>query len=152
MFTDKIKYTDFDGNERFETVYLNLTKNECRELDLKYEDEGGLFQHLKGLIRKRADGETAIKPMYDFLKEIIELAYGKKSEDGRRFVKRDKNGDRFSYEFMDSACFDVLLDKVLSEEIDVEQFIMSIFPKTEMSEGERKEAIDKAKKDLGYEE
>lgn len=151
MFADKIAYTDFDGNDQVEEVRLNLTKNECRELDLKYEEEGGLFAHLKGLIRKRADGETAIKPMFDFLKEIIEMAYGKKSADGRRFVKFDRDGNRLSYEFMDSACFDALMDKILSEDMDIEQFILAIFPKTALSDDERQAAIDKTKKEFGIE-
>lgn len=150
MFVDKIKYTDFDGNEREEEVRLNLSKNECRELELKYEDEGGLFKHLKNIIRRKNDGEMAIKPMYDFLKEVIELSYGIKSDDGKRFIKRDKQGYKLSYEFIDSACFDALMEKILSEDTDMEKFISAIFPKNDYTEEERKDAIEKTKKELGF--
>lgn len=149
MFADTIKYTNFDGVEVSEEVRLNLTKMECRELDLKYEDEGGLFAHLKGLIRKKQDGETAVKPLYDFVKELIEHAYGVKSADGRRFIKTDENGRKLSESFTDSACFDELMDMLYTDKIDMEAFVTAIFPASDISEEERAASIEKTRAELG---
>lgn len=148
MFTDTIKYVDFDGNTQEEVVRLNLTKPECQELDLKYEAEGGLFAHLKALTQGKTGEDMPKKPMYDFLKEIIELAYGVKSEDGRRFVKVDRDGNRLAYEFMDSAAYYSLMETLLyDDKIDMEKFILSIFP--EVPEEDRKKAEVEVRKELG---
>ena len=147
MFVDIIKYTDFDGNPQEEEVRLNLTKLECKELDLKYEEEGGIFQHLKNHIGDKKGNDIPQKPMYEFLKEVIELAYGKKSEDGRRFIKQDSNGNSLAYEFMDSAAYFTLMESLLSGERDIEQFILNVFP--EVPEEDRKKVEGDVKKELG---
>lgn len=147
MFVDIIKYTDFDGNPQEEEVRLNLTKLECKELDLKYESEGGIFQHLKNCIGDKKGNDIPQKPMYDFLKEVVSLAYGKKSEDGRRFIKQDRNGNSLAYEFMDSSAYFSLMESLLSGERDIEKFILSVFP--EVPEEDRKKAESNVKKELG---
>lgn len=147
MFADKIKYTDFDGNEQEEEVRLYLSTSECKELDLKYEYDGGLFQHLKKLVGDKKGKDIPQKPLYDLLKEIIELAYGKKSEDGRRFIKRGRDGYPLSYEFMDSACYFALMESLLAGDMDVQKFITSIFP--EIPDENRKEAENKIKEEFG---
>ena len=147
MFTDIIKYVDFDGNEQEEEVRLNLTKPECKELDLKYESEGGIFQHLKNLIGDKKGSDIPQKPMYDFLIEIIEVAYGRKSDDGRRFIKRNPDGSKLSYEFMDSACCAKFIEMILGEEIDLDKFINSVFPA--VPEEDRKKAEAQAKAEFG---
>lgn len=147
MFTAKINYVDYDGIKQEEEVRLNLTKPECKELDLKYESEGGIFQHLKSLIGNKKGSDIPQKPLYEFLIEIIELAYGKKSDDGRRFIKRNPDGSRLAYEFMDSACCAKFIEMILSEEIDLDKFINSVFP--EINDEDRKKAEEKAKEEFG---
>lgn len=147
MFTAIIDYIDFDGNSQSEEVRMNLTKPECKALDLKYESEGGIFQHLKNLIGDKKGSDIPQKPMYDFLIELIEVAYGRKSDDGRRFIKRNPDGSSLAYEFMDSACCARFIEMLLSEEIDLEKFINSVFP--EVPEEDRKKAEARAKEELG---
>lgn len=147
MFAEVIKYIDFDGNPQEEEVRLNLTKVECKELDLKYESEGGIFQHLKNLIGNKKGDEIPQKPMYEFLKELVEIAYGKKSEDGRRFVKQDKEGNKLSYEFMDSAAYFTLMELLLSGDMDIEKFLLNIFP--DVPEEDRKKAEVEVRKEFG---
>jgi len=45
MFTKTINYTDFNGEERTESFYFNLTKAELAELNLT--TEGGLQEVLR---------------------------------------------------------------------------------------------------------
>ena len=147
MFTAKINYVDYDGIKQEEEVRLNLTNPECKELDLKYENEGGIFQHLKNLIGDKKGSDIPQKPLYEFLIEIIELSYGRKSDDGRRFIKRNPDGSRLAYEFMDSACCARFIEMILGEEIDLDKFINSVFP--EIDDEDRKKAEAKAKEEFG---
>lgn len=147
MFAEVIKYIDFDGNPQEEEVRLNLTKVECKELDLKYESEGGIFQHLKNRIGDKRGDDIPQKPMYEFLNEIVDIAYGKKSEDGRRFVKHDREGNKLSYEFMDSGAYFALMESLLSGDRDIQAFILSIFP--EIPEEDRKKVEVDVRKELG---
>lgn len=147
MFTANITYVDFDGNNQTEEVRMNLTKPECKSLDLKYESEGGIFQHLKNLIGDKKGSEIPQKPMYDFLIELIEIAYGRKSDDGRRFIKKNLDGSPLAYEFMDSACCARFIEMLFTDEIDLETFINSVFP--EVPDEDRKKAEAQAKAEFG---
>ena len=83
MLKKTIKYTDFDGVERKEDFYFNLTKAELLELQMSME--GGLQGHLERIIRTQSQPE-----LIKMFKEIIMRAYGEKSPDGKRFMKSDE--------------------------------------------------------------
>ena len=83
MFKKTIKYTDFDGLERKEDFYFNLTKAELLEMQLSME--GGLRGYLERIIKTQSQPE-----LVKMFKEIIMRAYGEKSPDGKRFMKSDE--------------------------------------------------------------
>ncbi len=76
MLHKKITYTNFDGKEESVDAYFNLNKTECVDLNLEYEDEGGLVGHLKSLIKDNKGGEIRQKPAVDFVKLLVEKSYG----------------------------------------------------------------------------
>lgn len=88
MLKKTITYTDFDGNERTENFYFNLTKAELAEWELC--TNGSMTQKLTEIAQSN-DGPTITKAF----KEIIRKAYGEKSDDGRAFLKSDEISDRF---------------------------------------------------------
>lgn len=88
MLKKTMTYTDFDGNERTENFYFNLTKAELAEWELC--TNGGMTQKLTEIAQSN-DGPTITKAF----KEIIRKAYGEKSDDGRAFLKSDEISDRF---------------------------------------------------------
>lgn len=88
MYVREITYTDFDGNERTEKFYFNLTKAELAKLELS--KDGGLTN----LINKITLEKDA-KKLWDLFEEIVMLSYGEKSLDGRRFVKNQEVKDSF---------------------------------------------------------
>ena len=88
MFKKTIKYTDFDGNERKEDFYFNLTKAELLEMQLSIE--GGLQGHLERIIKTQSQPE-----LVKMFKDIIMRAYGEKSPDGKRFMKSDEIRQNF---------------------------------------------------------
>lgn len=83
MLKKTIKYTDFDGVERKEDFYFNLTKAELLELQMSME--GGLKGHLERIIKTQSQPE-----LIKMFKEIIMTAYGEKSPDGKRFMKSEE--------------------------------------------------------------
>lgn len=89
MLKKLIKYTDYDGRERSENFYFNLSKAELMEMELGVD--GGMQQMIQLII----DKQDIPKIMAAF-KRIILKAYGEKSADGRRFIKSDALSEAFS--------------------------------------------------------
>lgn len=80
MYVTKVKYEDFDGNEREDTLYFNLTKAELARLEMN--KKGGLEQNLKSIMEAKDN-----KEIWSLFEEIVMLSYGVKSPDGKRFMK-----------------------------------------------------------------
>ena len=89
MLVKEIKYTDFNGNERTEKFYFNLTKAEIMEMEMS--TSGGMAEMINKIV------ETQNAPeIIKIFKELILKAYGEKSADGKRFIKSDELRDEFS--------------------------------------------------------
>lgn len=88
MVKKVIKYTDFDGNERTEAFYFNLTKAELAEMEMS--TDGGMAKKLQTIIDSN-DAPTIIK----CFKDMIFKAYGEKSDDGRTFIKSEEISKKF---------------------------------------------------------
>jgi hypothetical protein len=82
-------YTDYNGTERTEDFYFNLSKAEATEMSLSVN--GGYEQMIKDIIAAQ-DGAEIIK----IFKELILKAYGEKSLDGKYFNKSDEISKRFA--------------------------------------------------------
>lgn len=89
MLKKTITYTDYNGMERTEDFYFNLTKAEVTEMELT--TTGGLAEMINQIVAA-ADVPAIVK----VCKEIILKAYGEKSPDGKRFVKSKELSDAFS--------------------------------------------------------
>ena len=89
MLKKTIKYVDFDGNERTEDFYFNLTKAEVAEMEMS--SEGGLTKMLEKIVATQDS-----KRIVEVFKDLILKAYGEKSLDGKRFIKNQELRDAFS--------------------------------------------------------
>lgn len=89
MLTKTISYTDYNGVDRTEKFYFNLTEAEVVEMELS--TAGGLAETITKIVDAK-DAPTLIK----IFKELILKAYGVKSDDGRRLIKNDKVRDEFA--------------------------------------------------------
>lgn len=105
MYKKTITYTDYNGVERTEDFYFNLTKAEINKLEISAEGGGGLEALIKKAIQA-SDGKTIIET-FD---KIILTAYGEKSPDGRRFVKSPELSKAFSETEAYSELFMELMD------------------------------------------
>lgn len=89
MLKKTITYTDYNGTERTEDFYFNISEAELHELELT--TEGGYAELLQAAINAK-DVPTLISSF----KAIIFKAYGEKSPDGRQFVKSEELSKAFS--------------------------------------------------------
>lgn len=89
MLKKTIPYIDYNGNERTEDFYFNLTKAEIAEME--HSMDGGLSTFLEKIIAEKQE-----KPLVEMFKEIILKSYGEKSLDGKRFIKNQELRDAFS--------------------------------------------------------
>ena len=117
MLKKIIKYTDYEGQERTEPFYFNLTKIEVTEMDIMYE--GGLVKTLEKISQT-----PDIKKVYEIIKEIVLSAYGEKSLDGKKFVKNKDIRDGFSQ----TEAYSELMMELLSDANMLTTFISGIIP------------------------
>lgn len=117
MLKKTIKYTDYNGVEREEDFYFNLSKAEVTEMELSVE--GGLSQMLENIVNSK-DNKHIIK----MFKDIILKAYGEKSEDGKRFIKSEE----LSKEFSQTEAFSELFVSLALNEEDAANFVKGILP------------------------
>ena len=89
MLKKEITYIDFDGNNRTEVFYFNLTKAEVAEMELS--ENGGLTKFLNKIVEEKDS-----KRIVEMFKSLILKSYGEKSLDGRRFIKNQEVRDSFA--------------------------------------------------------
>ena len=117
MLKRTISYTDFDGNQREESFYFNLTKSELTEMELSAT--GGLTRMIEKIVETQ-DGARIIS----IFKELILKAYGEKSPDGRRFIKSKEISEAFSQ----TGAYDVLFMELATDADKASEFIKAVIP------------------------
>lgn len=118
MIIEHLKYTDFDGNEREEDFYFNLTQAEIVDMNLSVE--GGLQETLSRIMATKDVPKIA-----QYFKKIIDSAYGVKSADGRRFIKNQQVLD----DFRATQAYSDLYVKLATDSEEAAKFINGIVPK-----------------------
>lgn len=89
MLKKSITYTDYNGMERTEDFWFNLSKAEIMEMELS--TTGGLAELIQKIVKEQ-NAPAIIK----IFKDLILKAYGEKSPDGKRFIKSDESALAFS--------------------------------------------------------
>lgn len=89
MLKKTITYTDYNGVERTENFYFNLTKAEIMEMEMG--TVGGFAEMVQRIVDAK-DAPTIIK----VFKDLVLKAYGEKSADGKRFIKSDELRESFA--------------------------------------------------------
>lgn len=117
MLKKTISYTDYDGNERTEDFYFNLSKAELGEMELS--TAGGMEKMLKSIVADE-DG----KRMIEIFKDIILKSYGVKSLDGKRFIKSAELREEFSQ----TEAYSNLFIELLTNADKASEFINGIMP------------------------
>lgn len=118
MLKREITFEDFNGEQATETLWFHLSKSEMIELDADHE--GGLDATIKRII-KTNDRQGLVREF----KRLILLAYGEKSEDGKRFVKSDAIREAFQQ----TAAYDAMFMELATNDVAAANFMKGILPK-----------------------
>lgn len=118
MYKKLMTYEDFDGNERTEELYFNLTEQEVTEYQLSHN--GGITTLINRIIQAQD-----WKSMVEYWKEFILMCYGVKSDDGRRFIKNDAVRE----EFASTNAFSDLFMLLSTDDNEAAKFVNNILPK-----------------------
>lgn len=104
MLKKTVTYTDFNDREQTEDLYFNLTKSELMQSEML--SNGSFSKKLEEI--SQSEDPAQILQMF---KEIIKMAYGVKSQDGRHFLKNDEVWTNFEQ----SAAFDAFLFELMTQ-------------------------------------
>lgn len=117
MYKREATYTDFNGVERKEDFYFNLTEAEI--LKMEWGEAGGLADQLLRILKKK----DAVEIMKTFDK-LIDASYGVKSADGRLFVKNPE----VLAEFKATQAYSDLYKEICTDSEKAIKFVMGIIP------------------------
>ncbi len=117
MYTKKITYKDWLGNERTEEFNFNLTK--AALMEMQFEVEGGMREYLQRII----DAKDR-KELMSMFKDLVLRAYGEISPDGKYFIQNDETKARFASTPVYSMLFMELTDNADA----ASEFVNGIMP------------------------
>lgn len=123
MLVKKIKYTDFNGNEREESFYFHYSKAQIIEMQFSFG--GGMEEFLKRIVNTQD-----MNALFQYFKEFILNAVGVKSDDGKRFIKNKEISDSFEQ----SNAYEVLMMELLGFENPTDNanaaadFVLGVLP------------------------
>lgn len=123
MLKKTITYVDYNGSERTEDFYFNLSKAEVMEMEMG--TEGGLTEMINRIIAAQ-DAPTIIA----VFKKFILKAYGQKSPDGKRFIKSDELAEAFSQ----TEAYSQLFMELATDADKAAEFFNGIVPPAEKKE------------------
>lgn len=117
MLKKTITYVDYNGVERNETFYFNLSKAEVMEMELGVV--GGMTEMINKIIDTK-DTPGLIK----LFKKIVLKAYGEKSADGKRFIKNEE----LSTAFAQTEAYSILFMELATNAEAAAEFVNGIIP------------------------
>lgn len=103
MFTHTVEYVDFNGNERKETLHFHLSLVEATRLEAQFGSS--IEDYVQAIV---ANGN--MKLLLECMETIMLTAYGKRSSDGRTFVKSEELKEEFSNSIAYAEFFEALLN------------------------------------------
>lgn len=119
MYKKIIKYTDYNGVERKEPFYFNLSKAEIMRYNFSVDGEDGYRTYLQRLLATNKNSEA-----YALFEKFVCDSYGVKSDDGKRFIKNPQ----VLSEFKDSEAYSELIMELVSVEGAATEFFNGIMP------------------------
>ena len=117
MLKKTIKYEDYNGTERTEDFYFNLTKAEI--LEMQMTTTGGLAEMITKIVA--AQDQVAIIKIF---KDLILKAYGEKSPDGKKFIKSEE----LTTSFAQTEAYSQMFMELATDADAASNFVNGIIP------------------------
>lgn len=131
MLKKTINYKDYNGEDRSEDCYFNLSRAEVTEMELM--TEGGLSETIQSITR-----DKNVPKIIEIFKMLILKSYGKKSPDGRRFIKSKE----LSEEFSQTEAYSELFMELATNASAAAAFVNGIMPVESKLNGSNLEIVD----------
>lgn len=117
MLKKTVTYVDYNGVERTEDFYFNLSKAEVAEMELSVQ--GGFSKMLEEIVASKDNVQIV-----NLFKQMVLKSYGEKSPDGRRFIKSDEIAQAFA---QTEAYSEIFMELALDEK-KAADFVNGILP------------------------
>lgn len=117
MLKKTMTYTDYNGTERTEDFYFNLSEAEIMEMEMGVT--GGLTEFINRVVAAQ-DSPSIIK----LFKDLVLRSYGIKSADGKRFMKNDEIRDSFAQ----TEAYSMLFMELATDADAAAKFVNGIVP------------------------
>ena len=117
MIKKTITYIDYNGVERTENFYFNLSKAEVMEMEMS--TAGGMAESVQKIVDAK-DAPAIIR----VFKDLVLKAYGVKSDDGRRFIKSKE----LSEEFAQTEAYSQIFMELATDADAAAKFVNGIVP------------------------
>lgn len=117
MIKKTLTYTDYNGVERTEDYYFNLTEAELVEMELSID--GGMQKKIEKIMNSKD-----MKQIIEVFKDLILRSYGEKSDDGKRFIKNKEITEAFTQ----TEAYSMLFMKLATDEKEASKFVNGILP------------------------
>lgn len=135
MYEIRKTYTDFNDIERTETFRFHF--NEVELMEMQASADGGL----EVMVQRIIDAQDS-KEIIQIMKNMVLKAYGKKSDNGKNFIKNDE----IRAEFESSPAFPMIFMELATDDEKAAEFFNNVVPKKLRAEAEK--AIAESKKEL----
>lgn len=121
MIKKTVTYTDYNGVERTENYYFNLSKAEVMEMEMS--TNGGMAESIQKIVDAK-DAPSIIR----IFKDLVLKAYGVKSDDGRRFMKTKPDGSRYADDFKETEAYSQIFMELATDADAAAKFVNGIVP------------------------
>lgn len=117
MLKKTVRYEDLDSNFVEDDFYFHFNKLELSRMALKYQARGGLDKYFAKLVKT----QNAVQ-LIELIEDIVQGSYGKRSEDGRSFVKSPE----VLADFMGRDAYNVLVMELASQPEKLNEFLLGM--------------------------
>jgi hypothetical protein len=119
MLKKTITYTDYNGLQRTEDHYFNVSKAEVLKMEMG--TSGGYVEMINRVVE--AKDTPALMKIFD---EFILTSFGVKSADGKRFRKVDENGRPLYEAFKETEAYTELLWELVTDADAAAKFVNGV--------------------------
>lgn len=119
MLKKTITYVDYNGTQRTEDFYFNLSQAEIMEMEMS--TVGGFVEMINRIVEAQ-DTPSLIK----IFKDLILKTYGEKSLDGKRFIKSDEIREAFSQ----TEAYSQLFMELATNAAAAAEFVNGVIPRS----------------------